>query len=115
METVDKTIFKELIYLKTLDLSNNHLVSLQDQLLNFTNLLEDVKLNNNSLESIDDNAFAELNLKSLDLSCNLLTKDNFLWPAVNIKYLNLTYNRYQEINTTVLENVETDLWGEQRL
>lgn len=63
--------------------------------------------------SIDDAVFSGLKLRRLDLSCNLLSSDNFLWPStVDIKYLNLTHNQYKLINESVLENVVTDFWGE---
>lgn len=76
------------------------------------NRLESIKINNNSLTTIDDEVFLDLKLNHLDLSCNRLSGDNFLWPAVNIEYLNLTFNDYKDINASVFENVMTDLWGE---
>lgn len=108
---VDERMFKEFGSLIHLDLSNNQIKLLPDQIFRSTLSLESIKLNNNSLETIDDVVFAELKLKLLDLSCNRLSSDNFLWPAVNIDYLNLTYNSYGEINASVLENTSTDLWG----
>lgn len=95
-----------------IDLSSNQIKHLPDQIFNSTLSLDSIKLNNNSLETIDDAVFAELKVKKLDLSCNRLSSDNFLWSAVNIDYLNLTYNSYGEINASVLENTMTDLWGE---
>jgi len=76
-------------------------------------LLQSIKLNNNSIEAIGDAVFTELKLHAVDLSCNNLSTDNFLWPAgVSIEYLNLTFNAYSSINASVLENISTDLWGE---
>jgi Leucine rich repeat len=76
------------------------------------NLLKSIKLNNNTLEAIDAGVFADLKLEQLDLSSNRLWNDNFLWPVIDLEYLNLSFNEYQEINTSVLENVRTDFWGE---
>lgn len=72
-----------------------------------------IKLNNNLLQSIDNYVFNELKLHYLDLSCNNLSTDNFLWPeTVEIVYLNLTFNAYSSFNSTVLENIiVTDLYG----
>ena len=76
-------------------------------------LLKSLKLNNNSLTSIDDAAFVDLRLKLLDLSFNRLSSDNFLWPStVNIEFLNLTHNEYKLINASLLDNTVTDFWGE---
>lgn len=108
---VDMTVFKEFVHLLILDLSNNQIKRLPDQIFNATLLLQSIKLNNNSLEQIDDAVFADLKMKLLDLSCNQLSNDNFLWLSLNIDYLNLTYNNFKEINASVLENTLTDLWG----
>lgn len=109
---IDGEIFKDFSHLKYLDLSNNQITFLPDQTFSAMSRLESIKINNNSLTTIDDDVFLDLKLNHLDLSCNRLSDDNFLWPAVNIDYLNLTLNDYKEINASVLENVMTDLWGE---
>lgn len=62
--------------------------------------------------SIGDLGFSEMRLKLLDLSCNQLSSDNFLWSVVEIDYLNLTYNAYKKLNVSLLDNTRTDLWGE---
>lgn len=108
---IDSTVFKHFAFLKYLDLSNNQLTSLPDRLFNMTTSLVSIKLNNNSLESIDDAVFSDLKLKLLDLSCNWLSNDNFLWTSVDIEYLNLTWNEYKRVNISVLDNIVTDLWG----
>lgn len=111
IKAVDKESLKELACLRTLDLSNNQLTFLPDHLFNYTSLIETIRLNNNALEAFDETIFSEMSLKILDLSCNLLSKDNFLWSPLSIEYLNLTFNRYKEINSSALENIMTDLSG----
>lgn len=69
-------------------------------------------LNDNLLQHIDDGVFSELKLQHLDLSCNNLSSDAFLWPeAFSIAYLNLTFNVYVQINSSLLDNTEADLYG----
>jgi Leucine-rich repeat (LRR) protein len=96
-------------------LSKNQITHLSDKTFHATNLLKSIIISNNSLEAIDDGVFTGLKLKHLDLSCNRLSSDNFLWPTLDIEYLNLTYNAYKEMNASVVENIVTDLWGEKEL
>lgn len=72
-------------------------------------------MSNNTLEDIEDETFVGLSLKYLDLSSNDLEDARFLSSKQQIDYLNLTFNEFQEIDTTLLEGTETDLWGEQFL
>lgn len=109
---VDKKMFRELTNVKYLDLSNNHLVHLTDGTFSPMSQLVSIKLHNNSLYRIDDFVFAEFKLEALDLSFNKLSDDNFIWPIVTTEYLNLTYNEYESLNASVLENIVTDMWGE---
>jgi Leucine-rich repeat (LRR) protein len=115
IESIDSAIFSELCNLKHLDLSNNQLTYIaSDKPFGTAQLLESIKLNGNLLHSIGDAAFSELKLQQLDLSCNNLSSDNFLWPeAVFIVYLNLSFNAFTRLNSSVLDNVlVTDLYGE---
>lgn len=106
-------MFTDFTELKILDLGNNEITRLTDKTFASMTLLKSVKLNNNTLMSIDDAVFSDLKLRRLDLSCNQLTSDNFLWsPSIKIEYLNLTYNEYKLINASVLENIIVDFWGE---
>lgn len=105
-------MFRELTNVKYLDLSNNQLVHLTDGTFSPMSQLVSIKLHNNSLYRIDDFVFAEFKLEALDLSFNKLSDDNFIWPIVTTEYLNLTYNEYESLNASVLENIVTDLWGE---
>jgi Leucine rich repeat len=76
-------------------------------------MLKSIKLNNNLLQHIGEAVFTELKLQHLDLSGNNLSSDNFLWPeSIEIRYLNLTFNAYTSINSSLLTNIETDLYGE---
>lgn len=84
-----------------------------DQTFEQSAILVSIELNNNSLMSIGDSEFSGMKLKLLDLSCNQLSTDNFLWAAVDIEFLNLTNNEYRELNASLLDNIQTDLWGEQ--
>lgn len=114
IKNIDNAIFTDLANLKCLDLSNNEITHISsDKLFGTTQLLESIKLNGNLLQSIDDGVFSELKLQHLDLSCNNLSSDNFLWPeTVEIAYLNLSFNAYSTINSTMLENIlVTDLHG----
>lgn len=109
---IDNTTFYDAGNLQFLDLSHNQLTKLSRC---FTNQpkLDAVKLNNNSLEWISDDAFESLNLSHLDLSCNKLQSGAFLWPStVNVRFLNLTFNDFVEIDVSLLENISVDLWGE---
>lgn len=109
---IDSTAFTELTKLRILDLGNNQITHLTDKTFTSMTLLKSIKLNNNSLMSIDDAVFSDLKLRRLDLSCNHLSNDNFLWPSsVNIEYLNLTFNEFKLINASVLENTITEFWG----
>lgn len=112
---IDNTTFYDAGNLQFLDLSHNQLTNLQSR--TFTNLpkLGSLKLNNNSIEWISDDAFESLNLSYLDLSCNKLQSEEFLWPStVNVRFLNLTFNDFVEINVSLLENISVDLWGKFR-
>lgn len=109
---IESAFFTDFANLKYLDLSSNQIPLLSEKLFESMGLLRSIKLNNNSLASIDDGVFSEMKLKHLDLSCNQLTSDNFLWSNVDAEYLNLTLNEYKEINVSALENIVTDLWGE---
>lgn len=109
---VENEMFTSFANLKYLDLSNNQISFLPDKVFASMSLLRSIKLNNNSVKSIDDAVLLNLKLRHLDLSCNRLSSDNFLWPSVEIKYLNLTYNAFTEINASLLDNTVADLWGE---
>lgn len=104
-------MFRELTNLKFLDVGNNKISFIGDGTFNSMSILDSLKLNNNTLSVIDDYAFSELKLMLLDLSCNRLHSDNFLWAVVGIDYLNLTYNDFKELNASVFENIAIDLWG----
>lgn len=109
---IEGKLFTHFANLKFLDLGNNQITFVPDKTFSPMSLLLSIKLNNNSLLSMDDAVLSELKLSHLDLSCNRLSSDNFLWPSAGIAYLNLTFNFYKEINVSVLRDVETDLWGE---
>lgn len=111
---ITSAIFTDFANLKVLDLSNNQITHLSDKLFGTTQLLKSIKLNDNLLQQIDTSVFTELRLQHLDLSCNNLSSDNFLWPeTISIAYLNLTFNAYTDINSSLLDNIETDLYGER--
>lgn len=113
---ITSEIFTDFANLKMLDLSNNQITHLSDKLFDTTQLLKSIKLNDNLLQQIDTSVFTELKLQHLDLSCNNLSSDNFLWPeTISIAYLNLTFNAYADINSSLLNNIETELYGEMIL
>lgn len=109
---IEGKLFTHFANLKFLDLGNNRITFVPDKTFSPMSLLLSIKLNNNSLLSMDDAVLSELKLSHLDLSCNRLSNDNFLWPSAGIAYLNLTFNAFKEVNVSVLRDVETDLWGE---
>lgn len=111
IQHIDGTIFSDFANLKHLDLSNNQITQLPEKTFDSMSLLKSIKLNNNSLGWIDDAVLSNLKLKDLDLSCNHLSSDNFLWTTVEIEHLNLTFNGYKEINASLLENIMMDFWG----
>lgn len=109
---IGNAIFTDLANLEVLDLSNNQITQLSDKLTDTTPLLKSIKLNDNLLQHIDDAVFTELELQHLDLSCNNLSSDAFLWPeTISIAYLNLTFNAYTDINASLFDNIEIDLYG----
>lgn len=113
IKLVDNTTFDDAGNLQFLDLSHNQLTNMQPRTFVRLRQLDSLKLNNNSIESISDDAFDGLNLSYLDLSCNKLRSEDFLWPStVNVRFLNLTFNDFVEINVSVLEHISVDLWGE---
>jgi Leucine-rich repeat (LRR) protein len=111
---IDNTMFRDAGNLQSLDLSNNQLSRIQSDTFRNLRRLISLKLTNNSIDRISYDAFEKLNLSHLDLSCNKLSKENFLdWPTtVNVRYLNLTFNDFPEINLSLLEDMSVDLWGE---
>jgi Leucine-rich repeat (LRR) protein len=111
---IDSTTFNDAGNLQYLDLSNNHLSHLESKIFLKLDRLISLKLGSNSIEHIQYDAFENLKLSYLDLSCNKLSKENFLdWPTtVNVRYLNLTFNDFTQINLSLLENISVDLWGE---
>jgi Leucine-rich repeat (LRR) protein len=113
IQTIEGSFFTDFGFLQYLDLSSNNIIHLPNKTFETMSQLKSIKLNNNSLATIDDGVFSELKLNLLDLSCNQISNDNFLWPSLDIEYLNLTFNEYKEINSSVLENIETELWGEK--
>lgn len=108
---IEGKLFTHFANLKFLDLSHNRISFVPAKTFGSMSMLLSIKLNNNTLLSMDDAVLSELKLSHLDLSCNRLSSDNFLWPSAGIKYLNLTFNAYKEVNASVLQDVETDLWG----
>jgi Leucine-rich repeat (LRR) protein len=110
---IDSSMFTDLGNLRHLDLSFNHLIHVASDFSTMP-LLKTIKLHDNELQSIEDTAFKDLRLLHLDLSCNRLSSDNFLWSeTLEIAYLNLSFNAFSELNASVLENVVvTDLYGE---
>ncbi|KAG5675192.1 hypothetical protein PVAND_005116 [Polypedilum vanderplanki] len=113
IESIENDIFNDLGMLKLIDFSNNQIKEiLSDTVFRSTPLLKSIRLNGNLLQSINTTTFIGLKLEQLDLSCNNLSSDNFLWPeAVEIAYLNLTFNAFSTINSSVLENIiVTDLY-----
>lgn len=105
-------MFVDFTNLKHLDFANNFITLLPNKIFESMQLLEFINFSNNSLKQIETNVFQELKkLTILDLSYNNLSLDNFMWPVIDLKYLNLTYNAYKHINVSVLENLVADLYG----
>ena len=105
-------MFVDFTNLKHLDFANNLITILPNKIFESMQLLELINFSNNTLEQIETHVFEELKkLTILDLSYNNLSLDNFMWPIINLKYLNLTYNAYKHINVSVLENIVADLYG----
>jgi hypothetical protein len=110
---IDNTTFYDAGNLQFLDLSHNQLTRLPPRCFSNQPQLDSLRISNNSLDSIADDAFESLNLSHLDLSCNKLQSGGFLWPStVNVRFLNLTFNDFVEIDVSLLENISVDLWGE---
>jgi Leucine-rich repeat (LRR) protein len=93
-------------------LDNNQIQFLPSDVFESISRLKSIHLRNNSLEEIQDEVLAGLTIKYLDLSSNNLEEGRFLSAKHEIEYLNLTFNEFQEIDTSLLENTETDFWGE---
>lgn len=100
-------MFKDCIALKVFDLSANNLTSLPENLFEFMLNVEMVNLSRNSFEMLPSFVFQRLKkLTNLDLAHNQLTEDNFLWPIMNLKFLNISFNLYREVNISVLETLD---------
>ncbi|KAJ8982863.1 hypothetical protein NQ317_006413 [Molorchus minor] len=106
IQDVYPSTFQGLIALEELDLSNNK-IKLQND--SFTNLykLEQLSLSNNSISVLPLYVFRNLtNLKTLDLSKNMLrtlsTNVTFR-NLVNLEILNISYNRLEELNFATID------------
>lgn len=104
-------MFQDLSHLKEFDISNNNLTDLKENVFEHVYNLESINLTKNSIYEIDSKIFLKLRkLKSLDLSYNNLKSDNFL-PHDSLKYLNLSYNKYSQLNESAIFDLEVELIG----
>ncbi|XP_066586949.1 uncharacterized protein [Prorops nasuta] len=104
----------ELINLKTLNLSGNHISNLLSDTFCGLQKLETLYLNRNKINIVKDKAFENLiSLRYLDLSENVLhfLPDNWMSPQSNLKVLLLQSNYFDSLSKIPLSDAEslTDL------
>jgi hypothetical protein len=100
-------MFEDLTNMKVFDSSSNNISQFPESLFENMEDIKTINLSNNAIEKIETNSFQGLKkFSNLDLSFNALDRDNFLWPIVGLKYLNLSHNSYKQINVSVLDNLD---------
>ncbi|XP_065092163.1 insulin-like growth factor-binding protein complex acid labile subunit isoform X2 [Ochlerotatus camptorhynchus] len=106
LSQLNKYIFKDFSLVRVLDLSGNRLVYIENKLFEYSPRLETLNLSRNAIAEIEPNIFEDSKkLYSLDLSHNQLMEDAFLWPIVNLKHLNMSFNMFHRLNTSLLESL----------
>jgi Leucine-rich repeat (LRR) protein len=109
---IQNETFSELVYLIDLDLSGNQLIRLENQTFwstsvsNSSSNLQNLKLSNNRLASIDQAAFGGLeSLKVLNLNENYLDDLNGIFSHLsNLEFLNVSSNKVEWFDFAFLPN-----------
>lgn len=100
------TLFGDLKALECLDVSSNLLSSLTDDQFSHMKSLNMLHLTSNIIQRAANHSFAGLpKLECVDLSLNRLTDDRFLHELTTLKMLNLSFNRFETINSTLLNGI----------
>lgn len=107
MTYLNPNLFSDLVSMEIFDVSHNVLSFLTDNQFEEMSSLTDLRLQSNIIEKISLNAFIGTNkLCSVDLSYNRLTIDGFIANLVHLRTLNLNYNRYKQIDSSLLKQIE---------
>lgn len=106
--SIPSNALKDLANLKHLDVANNKLNRLLDNQFVYLTSIESINMSNNQINSIQPFTLIDLlTLHELDLSKNQLQTDDFLEQSAPVNSINLSNNRYQQINLLALKNVGT--------
>ncbi|XP_055596813.1 protein artichoke [Uranotaenia lowii] len=117
LNLLNKYIFKDFSALRVLDLSGNRLPYIDNKLFEYCSRMEILNLSRNEINEIEPTIFEDTGkLAILDLSHNSLKEDAFLLPVINLQHLNMSYNQFARLNTSLLESIQqVDLyhnpWG----
>lgn len=107
MSELPSSLLADLKALKCLDASSNLLSSLVDGQFSHMKSLKMLHLTSNLIQKASNHSFADLpNLECVDLSLNWLRDGHFVHDLTALKMLNLSFNRFEEINATLLKGIE---------
>lgn len=105
LQTIHSDEFRNVTYMRSLILSNNHLVKFPHLQLSPKNILKVIDLSNNIIDKIHPLAFNDAkHLEELHLSHNALTKlDAQMFETIpTLKTLNVSHNRIKELDLHLL-------------
>lgn len=113
LNKLNKYMFKDFSAVRVLDLSANRLAYVENKLFEYSTRLEILNLSRNAITEVEQNIFEDCRkMHTLDLSHNQLKEDAFLWPIIDLRHLNMSHNKFQQLNTSFLESVEqVELYG----
>lgn len=101
------SLLVDLKALKCLDLSSNLLSTLADSQFSSLTSLTMLHIASNIIHTASNHTFRNLSqLECVDLSQNRLNDDQFLHELQSLKMLNLSFNRFETINATLLHDIE---------
>ena len=95
--------------LKTLDLSNNKILSTDFLNSEHTNNIQEIDLSNNQISSIDNSTWKCSSLKKLNLSSNKISTIKFK-SLTNLKYLDLSHNQLSLLESKVFSTLNNLTW-----
>lgn len=100
-------MFKDFSAVRVLGLAGNRLTYIENKLFEYSPRMERLNLSHNAIADIEPNIFEDSRkMHSLDLSHNLLIEDAFLLPIIDLLHLNMSHNKFQRLNTSLLTGIE---------